>query len=346
VIALKRFLLIFILIAFISVSAYGANQQVVVQTLTYAATKAVTPPVRGENQYYMTLTGNLTITIAKTVKGDIAVFYFLCDATPRTIIFGNYFTASGNLVLVASQTSVIRFTYTGVTWKEEYRINGNSGTLPLSVQGDTLYASATNTWAILSKSTTATHYLSNTGTSNNPAWAQVALATGVSGILPAANGGSVATQTIRFHPSEFTPSPDGANNSCTVSTGYDRTNYRDYFEVTSGSVTQDYDMVAICKLPTDFVSFTANAISLDIYTVDYATSVATVTVYKNDNSTDVSASSVIATANTAWQTKTAAPAVTGYTAGDNVKILIKIGTGDTGADYVRIARVYYTYNTR
>ncbi len=33
-------------------------------------------------------------------------------------------------------------------------------------------------------------YLSNTGTSNNPAWAQVALTTGVTGILPPANGGT------------------------------------------------------------------------------------------------------------------------------------------------------------
>jgi len=164
--------------------------------------------------------------------------------------------------------------------------------------------------------------------------------------LGTAYGGSVATQTVRFHPAEFTPSPDAVNNSCTVSVGYDRTNYRNYFEVTSGSATQDYDMVAVVKLPTDFVSFVANAISVDIYTIDYATSVATVTVYKNDNSVDVNASSVIATANTAWQTKTVAPATTGYVAGDNVKILFHIGTGDTASDYVRIARVYYTYNTR
>jgi hypothetical protein len=164
--------------------------------------------------------------------------------------------------------------------------------------------------------------------------------------LPTANGGSVATQTVRFHSAEFTPSPDAVNNNCIVSDGYDRINYRSYFEVNSGSATQDYDMVAIVKLPVDFVSFTANAISLDIYTIDFATSVATVTVYKNDNSVDVNAPSVISTADTTWQTKTVAPAMTGYTAGDNVKILIHIGTGDTASDYVRIARVYYTYNTR
>ena len=58
-----------------------------------------------------------------------------------------------------------------------------------TAQGDLLYSSAANTITSLSKSTTTTNYLSNTGTSNNPAWAQVSLTSGVSGSLPVANGG-------------------------------------------------------------------------------------------------------------------------------------------------------------
>ncbi len=54
-------------------------------------------------------------------------------------------------------------------------------------QGDLLYASAANTLAALAKNTTATRYLSNTGTSNNPAWAQVDLSNGVTGNLPVTN---------------------------------------------------------------------------------------------------------------------------------------------------------------
>lgn len=54
-------------------------------------------------------------------------------------------------------------------------------------QGDILYASAANTLSALAKDTNATRYLSNTGTSNNPAWAQVNLANGVTGNLPVAN---------------------------------------------------------------------------------------------------------------------------------------------------------------
>ena len=62
-----------------------------------------------------------------------------------------------------------------------------------SAQGDILYATGANAPARLAKDTNATRSLTNTGTNNNPAWAQVPLAPGVSGTLPVANGGTGAT---------------------------------------------------------------------------------------------------------------------------------------------------------
>ena len=63
----------------------------------------------------------------------------------------------------------------------------------MSAQGDIIIASGANTPIRLAKSTTSTQYLANTGTSNAPAWNEVALATGVSGTLPVGNGGTGAT---------------------------------------------------------------------------------------------------------------------------------------------------------
>src|SRR5262249_25942470 len=60
-------------------------------------------------------------------------------------------------------------------------------------QGDILYASASNTLSKLAKSASATRYLANTGTTNNPAWDQINLANGVTGTLPAGNGGTGIT---------------------------------------------------------------------------------------------------------------------------------------------------------
>lgn len=54
-------------------------------------------------------------------------------------------------------------------------------------QGDIPYISATGTWNHLAKNTSATRYLSNTGTTNNPAWAQVDLSNGVTGRLAYSN---------------------------------------------------------------------------------------------------------------------------------------------------------------
>ncbi len=56
-----------------------------------------------------------------------------------------------------------------------------------TAQGDLLLSSAANTITALNKSTTATRYLANTGTTNNAQWDQVNLANGVTGNLPVAN---------------------------------------------------------------------------------------------------------------------------------------------------------------
>jgi hypothetical protein len=71
-----------------------------------------------------------------------------------------------------------------------------SATSVLTAQGDLLYASGANTLARLAKDATATRYLSNTGTSNNPAWAQINLANGVTGTLPTSNGGTGQTSNL------------------------------------------------------------------------------------------------------------------------------------------------------
>jgi len=79
-----------------------------------------------------------------------------------------------------------------IGWKVVPATAGGTG-LTSYAQGDLLYASATNTLSKLAKSTTATRYLANTGTNNDPAWAQVNLANGVTGTLPTANGGTNLT---------------------------------------------------------------------------------------------------------------------------------------------------------
>ena len=93
------------------------------------------------------------------------------------------------------------------------QIKGNmdlSAPAILTTAGDILYASGSNTPARLAKDANATRVLTNTGTSNVPAWAQVTLTSGVTGPLPVANGGTGIT-SLGSNVATFLGTPSSAN---------------------------------------------------------------------------------------------------------------------------------------
>lgn len=154
------------------------------------------------------LTGQVALanggTAANLTASNGGIFYSTSSA--GAILSG---TATANKILCSGASgapswSTPTFPNASATTLKYIRSDGtnwiaSTSTLPDSyAQGDLLYGSASNVVSALAKSTTATRYLANTGTTNNPAWDQVNLANGVTGTLPVANGGTGNTVFPKF----------------------------------------------------------------------------------------------------------------------------------------------------
>lgn len=118
--------------------------------------------------------------ILQVADGDLA------NAQALSVLASGYMRVTTGTGVVSSQAIPIPISHGGTNATTQTAAFDSLA--PTTTQGDIIYFDGSDN-VRLAKSATATRYLSNTGTNNDPAWAQVNLANGVTGTLPTANGG-------------------------------------------------------------------------------------------------------------------------------------------------------------
>lgn len=159
---------------------------------TYTFTSGALPVSEGGTGLASGTSGGiLGFTAAGTIASSVAL------TVNQLVIGGGAGATPTPLGSLGTTTTVLHGNASGApTFGAVVLTTDVSGTLPVTnggtglatfTQGDLIYSSASNTLLALAKNTSATRYLSNTGSSNNPAWAQVDLSNGVTGNLPVGN---------------------------------------------------------------------------------------------------------------------------------------------------------------
>ena len=247
--------------------------------LNYLAGATGTTGTNTTNVVFSTSPTLVTPTLGAATATSINKMAITAPATSSTLAVaeGKTFTCSNTLTLTGTDSSSLAIgtggtlgtaAYTAATAYQAADPDLTALAGVTFAQGDLLYGTGTGAVAALTKSASATRYLANTGTSNNPAWAQVALATGVSGDLPVTNlnSGTGASVSTYWRGDGSWSSPSGAGDVVGPSSATDNALAR--FDSTTGKLLQNSvvtvadttgDMAGVGTLSAGAAGFTVDA---------------------------------------------------------------------------------------
>ncbi len=185
--------------------AKGTSGYVLTMGASLPAWTAIPAPtgaaLTGSNDTNITLSFGANASVALLAATQITVAWASTLSVARGGTGGALTTVAGG-VIWASSTTLMACTAAGSAGQHLQSAGTGaptwtSVTYPsTAAQGDILYASATNVYSHLAKSTTAGHYLKNSGGSNNPVWGAIAIGDLPNGVVKAFKADYTAATTL------------------------------------------------------------------------------------------------------------------------------------------------------
>lgn len=216
--------------------------------------------VRSQHNLTLTNAGSTVVIVDRdSTFANLAADYNLAVETDGLIVRSG---ASGfeSRSIAAGTAGLIVDHATGVSGNPTISLNTSlvalAGVTPLA-QGALLYFDSNTTAVTLAKNASATRYLSNTGTSNNPAWAQVNLADGVTGNLPVTNlntGTSASSNTFWRGDGTWSGLVPGTNDGAAL--GSTSLSFSDLFLASAGIINWNNGAATLSEISGN-LSFSA-----------------------------------------------------------------------------------------